>query len=71
MKHKYSDITIPYYYNYKKKYCDVYIYKNNYWTDLNALYTDFLGIYLNYHIKIKKEIIVVHRRRKNINNKLS
>ena len=60
MKQKYKNITIPYHYQTSKKYSDVYIYKNRYWTDLNALYTDFIGFYLDYHIEVKGKIVTVH-----------
>lgn len=57
---KYRNITIPYFYNYKKKYSETYIYKNKYWFNLNDLFIEFLGFYLNYHIKINENIVVVH-----------
>lgn len=60
MKLKYKNITVPYrVYNSNKPYM-YYIYNNKEYTDLNELFTDFIGSYLTYHFEIKGKEKEVH-----------
>lgn len=60
MKLKYRDITVPYrIYDDKENYT-YYIYKDKKYTDLNELFTDFIGFYLTYHFNVKDKEKEVH-----------
>ena len=60
MKSKYRNITVPYrIYDNKENYT-YYIYNDKKYTDLNKLFTDFLGSYLTYHFNIKDSEKEVH-----------
>ncbi len=61
MKLKYKNITVPY------RVCNdetenyiYYIYNDKKYTDLNKLFTDFLGSYLTYHFEVKGKLKEVH-----------
>ena len=60
MKAKYRDITVPYRIFDSKENYTYYIYKDKKYTDLNKLFTDFLGFYLTYHFNIKEKEKEVH-----------
>lgn len=61
MKLKYRNITIPYRVcNDKKENYIYYIYNDKKYTDLNKLFTDFLGSYLTYHYEVKDKLKEVH-----------
>ena len=60
MKSKYRDITVPYKIFDNKENYTYYIYKNKKYTDLNKLFTDFLGSYLTYHFNVKDKEKEVH-----------
>jgi len=60
MKLKYRNITIPYFHYDKKRNCSYYIYQNQEYTDLNLLFSAFLGSYLTYHFAIKDSLKEVH-----------
>lgn len=60
MKQKLKGITVPYLYYNKKGNYTCYIYKDREYTDLNELFTDFLGIYLTYHYTIGTSLHEVH-----------
>lgn len=60
MKLKYRNITVPYRRFDKKRNYSYYIYQDKEYTDLNKLFTDFLGSYLTYHFKTKDTIHAVH-----------
>lgn len=62
IKRKYRDITIPYPYCYYKKGLSGYIYKDQFYSndELNDLFNDFVGFYLNYHIEVNSKIEIVH-----------
>ncbi len=62
IKKKYQNITIPYFYaNYDKDIVG-YIYKNEFYSEdnLNNLFNEFIGFYLNYHIEINGKLQIVH-----------
>ncbi len=63
MKFKYKNITIPYYMYDQKDNYHYYIYKDKKYSDLNKLFTDFLGLYLTYHYEIKDNLEEVHNLR--------
>lgn len=60
MKRNLRGITIPYFYYNKKKNYTCYIYKDQEYTDLSKLFTDFLGTYLTYHFNINDKTYEVH-----------
>ena len=61
MKLKYKNITVPYRVcNDKKENYIYYIYNDKKYTDLNKLFTDFLGSYLTYHYEVKGKEKEVH-----------
>ena len=60
MKYKYRNITVPYRVNNNKTPYMYYIYNDKEYTDLNKLFTDFLGSYLTYHYELKGKEKEVH-----------
>lgn len=60
MKLKYRNITVPYKLFDKKENYTYYIYDNKKYTDLNELFTDFIGSYLTYHFEVKGKEKEVH-----------
>lgn len=60
MKSKYRNITVPYRVFDNKENFTYYIYNDKKYTDLNKLFTDFLGSYLTYHFNIKEDEKEVH-----------
>lgn len=60
MKRKFKGITVPYLYYNKRGNYTCYIYQDNEYTDLNKLFTDFLGSYLVYHYEVKGTVKEVH-----------
>ena len=60
MKSKYRDITVPYRIFDNKENYTYYIYNDKKYTDLNKLFTDFLGSYLTYHFNVKDTEKEVH-----------
>lgn len=60
MKNKHKGITVPYLYYDKKENYTYYIYQDRKYTDLNELFTDFIGSYLTYHYEINGKIKEVH-----------
>ena len=60
MKYKYRNITVPYRVNNNKTPYMYYIYYDKEYTDLNKLFTDFLGSYLTYHFNVKDTEKEVH-----------
>lgn len=60
MKRKLKGITVPYlYYNKEKNYV-CYIYNDIEYTDLNELFSDFIGSYLTYHYMVGEKVHEVH-----------
>ena len=60
MKNKLKGITVPYKYFDKKENYTYYIYKDKKYTDLNKLFTKFVGSYLTYHYEIDSALKEVH-----------
>lgn len=60
MKRKFKGITIPYLYYDKDSNYTFYIYKNKEYTDLNKLFTNFVGFYLTYHFMLSDQEYEVH-----------
>lgn len=61
MKLKYKNITVPYRVcTDEKENYTYYIYNDKKYTDLNELFTDFIGSYLTYHFELKDKIKEVH-----------
>ncbi len=60
MKRKLKGITIPYLYYDKSKNYTYYIYKDKEYTNLDKLFTDFVGSYLTYHFNINEKTHEVH-----------
>ncbi len=60
MKSKYRDITVPYRVFDNNENYSYYIYNDKKYTDLNKLFTDFLGFYLTYHFNVKDSEKEVH-----------
>ena len=60
MKNSLKGITVPYKYYDKKENYTYYIYKNKMYTDMNKLFTKFIGSYLTYHYEIEKDLKEVH-----------
>ena len=60
MKNKLKGITVPYKYFDKSENYTYYVYKDKMYTDLNKLFTKFIGSYLTYHYEIDKELKEVH-----------
>lgn len=60
MKRQLKGITVPYLYYNKKKNKTYYIYNDKKYTDLNKLFTDFIGLYLTYHFEVKGNLYEVH-----------
>lgn len=60
MHKKLKGITVPYLYYSKKDNYTYYIYQDKKYTDLNKLFTDFLGSYLTYHYRVKDTLKEAH-----------
>lgn len=60
MKNKLKGITVPYKYYDKEENYTYYIYKDKMYTDLNKLFTKFVGSYLTYHYALAGELKEVH-----------
>ncbi len=60
MKNKLKGITVPYKYYDKKENYTYYVYKDKMYTDMNKLFTKFLGSYLTYHYELDGILKEVH-----------
>lgn len=60
IKRKYRGIKVPYAYYDSSISKSGYIYKDKFYADLNELFKDFVGFYLNYHVLVNTEEVIVH-----------
>jgi len=62
IKNKYRNITIPYFYANYNQNISGYIYKDEFYSknNLDSLFNDFIGFYLDYHFEVDGVISTVH-----------